>query len=122
MSSIFINQTPTIFIGIPLKSHQKNSAILAFIFSHLLIITPILVLMSTKICKEHSSCVTESKGESRKGIGKLYYVLRHIEQKILSVPFFFLSLTSNFNFFRDGFSFFLHVMLTLRIYVYFFGE
>lgn len=47
-------------------------------------------MMRNLLKMEHSSCVTyKIKRESRKGIGKLYYAA---SKKILSVPFFSLSL------------------------------
>lgn len=86
---------PTRFINIP-ELIQNGG------FSHLLIITPIFADEHKKICKKNILHVLQNiKRESRKGELENYIMCCGIstKNKILSVPFFFLSLTSNFNFY-----------------------
>lgn len=102
---------------------QHLSAILIlFIFSspnyH-----PYFCLMSTKNLQRTFLMCYRIKKESRKGIGKLYYVLRGIStRKKISVPFFFLFLTSKYNFFFGTVSVSFFMLCWLSVCIFFFGN
>lgn len=92
-----------------------------FIFSHLLIITPIFAWWAQKFAKNIPHVLQNQKRVAKRNWKIILCAARHIEQKILSVPFFFLSLTSIFNFFSGRFQF-LSSCYVDSPYVYFFGE